>query len=170
LNPLFATNSTEKANAVLRFADNTTDQLGEQAVALAAAVLPPALRETAFAYACDMVLADGIVTTDEEHDRRSRCLSSAGQRCLSICHSCRKFGRPSNFSPLYSFPRLRATVVVTIACASSSEPRASSDKGHFVRHSCTSRHIHLSALPGTRCASEVWSAEKKARPVFRALP
>jgi uncharacterized tellurite resistance protein B-like protein len=67
LNPLFSTNSTEQDNAVLRFADNTTHQLGEQAVALAAAALPPALRETAFAYACDMVLADGVVTTDEEH-------------------------------------------------------------------------------------------------------
>ncbi len=67
LNPLFSTNSTEQDNVVLRFADNTTHQLGEQAVALAAAALPPALRETAFAYACDMVLADGIVTTDEEH-------------------------------------------------------------------------------------------------------
>lgn len=67
LNPLFSTNSTEQDNAILRFADNTTHQLGEQAVALAAAALPPASRETAFAYACDMVLADGIVTTDEEH-------------------------------------------------------------------------------------------------------
>ena len=67
LNPLFASNSTEQDNAILRFADNTTQQLGEQAVALAAAALPPALRETAFAYACDMVLADGIVTRDEEH-------------------------------------------------------------------------------------------------------
>jgi uncharacterized tellurite resistance protein B-like protein len=67
LNPLFSTNSAEQDNAILRFADNTTHQLGEQAVALAAAALPPALRETAFAYACDMVLADGIVTTDEEH-------------------------------------------------------------------------------------------------------
>jgi uncharacterized tellurite resistance protein B-like protein len=66
LNPLFSTNSTEQDNAILRFADNTTHQLGDQAVTLAAAALPPALRETAFAYACDMVLADGIVTADEE--------------------------------------------------------------------------------------------------------
>ena len=67
LNPLFATNSTEQDNAIFRFADNTTHQLGAQAVAMAAAALPSALRETAFAYACDMVLADGIVTADEEH-------------------------------------------------------------------------------------------------------
>lgn len=67
LNPLFATNSTEQDNEILRFADTTTHQLGDQAVALAAAALPPPLRETAFAYACDMVLADGVVTADEEH-------------------------------------------------------------------------------------------------------
>jgi uncharacterized tellurite resistance protein B-like protein len=66
LSPLFASNSAEQDLAVIKFAVNVTSQMGEQAIVSAAEVLSPELRETAFAFACDMVLADGIVGHSEE--------------------------------------------------------------------------------------------------------
>lgn len=64
--PIFAANSKEEDDAVIRFADNVTKQLGFGAVERAAAALNPQLRETAFAFACDIVLADGIVGEEED--------------------------------------------------------------------------------------------------------
>lgn len=64
--PIFATNSKEEDDAVIRFADSVTKQLGFGAVEKAAAALKPELRETAFAFACDIVLADGIVGDEED--------------------------------------------------------------------------------------------------------
>jgi hypothetical protein len=43
-----------------------TPQLKEQVIMGAVAALSPELRGTAFAYACDMVLAHGILGADEE--------------------------------------------------------------------------------------------------------
>lgn len=63
---IFADNSKEKDDAVIAFADSVTDQLGVGSVDPAAAALPQELRETSFAFACDMVLADGIVSNREE--------------------------------------------------------------------------------------------------------
>ena len=66
LSPLFVNNSSDQDRDIILFADNVTTQLGETAVVKAAQVLKPELRETAFAFACDMVLADGIVGEDED--------------------------------------------------------------------------------------------------------
>lgn len=66
LSPIFASNTQEQDVAVIRFAVNVNSQMGEQALIKAAEVLKPELRETAFAFACDMVLADGIVGQNEE--------------------------------------------------------------------------------------------------------
>lgn len=63
---IFAANSKEKDDSIITFADGVTDQLGATAVDHASAALPQELRETAFAFACDMVLADGIVSSQEE--------------------------------------------------------------------------------------------------------
>lgn len=66
LSPIFASNTQEQDVAVIRFAVNVTSQMKEQATIKAAEVLTPELRETAFAFACDMILADGIVGQAEE--------------------------------------------------------------------------------------------------------
>lgn len=66
LSPIFASNTNEQDMAVIRFAVNVVSQMHEQAVVKAAEVLKPDLRETAFAFACDMVLADGMVGQTEE--------------------------------------------------------------------------------------------------------
>jgi len=63
---IFASNSTDQDNATITFADNVTDQLGDAAIDHAASGLKQELRETAFALACDMVLADGILSDHEE--------------------------------------------------------------------------------------------------------
>lgn len=64
--PIFARNSTEQDDVVIDFADSVTRQLKGDAVLQASKALKPELRETAFAFACDMVLADGMVTDTEE--------------------------------------------------------------------------------------------------------
>lgn len=66
LSPIFSGNSGDQDSAVIRFASNVYSQMGEQAIAEAAKVLNSELRETAFAFACDMVLADGLVGQKEE--------------------------------------------------------------------------------------------------------
>jgi tellurite resistance protein len=66
LSPIFATNTQEQDMAVIRFAVNVVSQMKQQAITKAAEVLKPELRETAFAFACDMVLADGMVGQNEE--------------------------------------------------------------------------------------------------------
>lgn len=64
--PIFAANSKVEDDAVIDFADHVSDQLGIDAIEKAAAVLKPELRETAFAFATEMVLADGMVGQKEE--------------------------------------------------------------------------------------------------------
>lgn len=65
--PIFASNSEEEDTAVISFADNVTTQLKEDAISKAAAALTLELRETAFAFACEMILADGIVGRSEDN-------------------------------------------------------------------------------------------------------
>jgi uncharacterized tellurite resistance protein B-like protein len=64
--PIFASNSKQKDDALFVFAPNVTDQLGPGAIQKAAEALKPELRETAFACATEMVLADGMVAESEE--------------------------------------------------------------------------------------------------------
>ena len=64
--PIFRTNSVDQDTAIINFADSVTTQLGHDAIVQAAQRLTPELRETAFAFACDMVLADGVVGSSEE--------------------------------------------------------------------------------------------------------
>lgn len=64
--PIFASNSKEEDNAVINFAFDVTKEYGFESVSKAAAKLKPELRETAFAFAIEVVLADGIVGKDEE--------------------------------------------------------------------------------------------------------
>jgi uncharacterized membrane protein YebE (DUF533 family) len=64
--PIFARNSSAQDDAIIDFALNVSEQLGDSAIDQASGALKPDLRETAFAFACDMVLADGIVSNREE--------------------------------------------------------------------------------------------------------
>lgn len=64
--PIFSENSKEQDAAVIDFALNVSDQLGADAVKAAAQALTPELKETAFAFATEMVLADGMVGDKEE--------------------------------------------------------------------------------------------------------
>lgn len=64
--PLFADNTSDQDDSLIRFATSTLSQLGEDAVRKAAAHLKQPLRETAFAFACEMVLADGTVGETED--------------------------------------------------------------------------------------------------------
>ncbi|BCW93132.1 MAG: hypothetical protein KatS3mg007_1026 [Thermoanaerobaculum sp.] len=66
LSPIFASNSADQDIANIRFADTMIEQFGEEAIVRAAEALTPELRETAFAFACDMVLADGVLGPSEE--------------------------------------------------------------------------------------------------------
>lgn len=64
--PIFASNTKEEDDVVISFADNVTTQLKTEAIGKAASALKPELRETAFAFACEMILADGIVGEAED--------------------------------------------------------------------------------------------------------
>jgi uncharacterized tellurite resistance protein B-like protein len=75
--PIFASNSREEDDAVIDFALNVSDQLGQGAISQAAQALKPALRETAFAFATEMILADGMVGSKEE-DFISKLADSLG--------------------------------------------------------------------------------------------
>lgn len=66
LSPIFAANTSDQDRLVAQFADNFTDQMEDQAIRRAAAALTPELRQTAFAFACDMVLADGLLGQKEQ--------------------------------------------------------------------------------------------------------
>ena len=76
LSPVFASNTGDQDSAVIGFADNVTTQMGAQAIERAVSALTPELRETAFAFACDMVLADGILAADEE-----QFIASLAEKC-----------------------------------------------------------------------------------------
>lgn len=75
--PIFASNTREEDDAVIGFADNAFSQLKGEAIGKAATALKPELRETAFAFACEMILADGIVG-DGEEDFISKLASTLG--------------------------------------------------------------------------------------------
>lgn len=64
--PIFSRNSREEDDAIIGFADNLTSQLKGEAIVKAAAALKPELRETAFAFATEIVLADGMVGEAED--------------------------------------------------------------------------------------------------------
>lgn len=77
--PLFSANTAAQDDALIEFADKVTDQFEGGAVKLAGDALPPSLRETAFAFAlaCDLLIADGVVGSTE--DRFLTTLSGALQ-------------------------------------------------------------------------------------------
>jgi uncharacterized tellurite resistance protein B-like protein len=64
--PIFAANSKAEDDSLIDFAVNICLQLGRDAVAKAATALTPDLRETAFAFAAEMILADGLLGAAEE--------------------------------------------------------------------------------------------------------
>jgi uncharacterized tellurite resistance protein B-like protein len=64
--PIFASNSRAEDDALIDFAVNISTQLGRDALTRAATSLTPKLRETAFAFAAEMILADGILGVEEE--------------------------------------------------------------------------------------------------------
>jgi len=64
--PIFSANSKDEDDSIIDFALNVSDQLGANAIAQAAEALKPEMRETAFAFATEMVLADGMVGAKEE--------------------------------------------------------------------------------------------------------
>ncbi len=64
--PLFSENSKEQDDRLIDFALGAMRQLGNDALARAAAALAQPLRETAFAFAVEIVLADGSVDAEEE--------------------------------------------------------------------------------------------------------
>lgn len=80
--PLFAANSSDQDLTLIKFANATLAQLGDGAIEKAAATLRPDLRETAFAFACEMVLADGSV--GESEDRFISKLAAALQIDQSV--------------------------------------------------------------------------------------
>lgn len=75
--PLFARNSNQEDDRVIDFALGCIRQLGQGSLSQAAAALSPALRETAFAFAVEIVMADGQVGPQEESfiDELSRTLA-----------------------------------------------------------------------------------------------
>lgn len=64
--PIFAKNTKAEDDALIDFADNVIQQLGNDALSVAAEALSPELKQTAFAYAAEIVLADGMVGESEE--------------------------------------------------------------------------------------------------------
>lgn len=64
--PIFASNAKEEDDAVIDFAIKAVNQLKGDAIKKAAEALKPELRETAFAFATEMVMADGTVGQEEE--------------------------------------------------------------------------------------------------------
>ena len=64
--PIFAANSRERDDEIIAFADKVTEQFGVASIEMAVKNLKQELRETGFAFACEMVLADGMVSDAEE--------------------------------------------------------------------------------------------------------
>ena len=62
--PIFSSNTQEEYDRLIKFACEMLNT--EEPIVAAAKHLPSQLRETAFALATDLVLADGIVSNDEE--------------------------------------------------------------------------------------------------------
>ena len=66
LSPIFSNLRGGQLETVVRDSANQLGKLGPEAISGAAAKLTPELRETAFAFAVDMVLADGTISGEEE--------------------------------------------------------------------------------------------------------
>lgn len=66
LSPLFASNTGNEDMTVINYALRKNKQLGSDACAAAGRELSIELREMAFAFACDMVMADSMVDIKEE--------------------------------------------------------------------------------------------------------
>ncbi len=66
LSPIYAGLSGDQLGGILRQSANLLSQQGQDALAKSAELLTPELRETAFAFATDMVLADGVLGGAEE--------------------------------------------------------------------------------------------------------
>jgi uncharacterized tellurite resistance protein B-like protein len=64
--PIFMRNTKDEDDALIDFALNAHKQLAGEAIKKAAETLTPELRETAFAFAVEMIVADGMVGADEE--------------------------------------------------------------------------------------------------------
>lgn len=64
--PIFSSNPIELDNKIIDFAINVIKQLGHEAITAAAAALKQSLREVAFAFSVEVVIADGMVGADEE--------------------------------------------------------------------------------------------------------
>jgi tellurite resistance protein len=64
--PIYCDNSTAEDDRLIDFALDQQRQNGDRALAEAAAALDQPLRETAFAFACEMLFADGSIGPDEE--------------------------------------------------------------------------------------------------------
>ncbi len=65
LSPIFSRNTADEDLEVIRFVSNANSQLGREAIVQASEFPSQELRETAFAFASDMILADGIVGNEE---------------------------------------------------------------------------------------------------------
>ena len=63
---IFAENFRERDNVVTNFALNIHHQLGFQGVCKAAAKISQGIRKAAFAFAAEIVLADGVIAAAEE--------------------------------------------------------------------------------------------------------
>ena len=63
--PVFASNTTDEDNDVIDFALKQITQNSSACLNQAAEALTPDLRETAFAFAVEMVMSDGMVGDDE---------------------------------------------------------------------------------------------------------
>lgn len=66
LSPIFAKDTAEQDLEIFDSASAVINALGDQALPRAVASLPSHLRDTAFTFACDMVMADGEVAPEEE--------------------------------------------------------------------------------------------------------
>lgn len=64
--PIFSSNSREQDDLLIDFAIKMIKQHQNEAVIKAGSALKPLLRETAFAFAVEIVLADGVVGNQEE--------------------------------------------------------------------------------------------------------
>lgn len=84
--PIFSGNSREEDDRVIDFALRTMRRLGGEAVPKAASALPPPLRETAFAFAVEIVLADDAVGPQEEAfiDQLARLLGIGDKLAQSV--------------------------------------------------------------------------------------
>jgi uncharacterized tellurite resistance protein B-like protein len=89
MSPIFARDTAEQDLEVFDTANTALNALGDQALSRAVAGLPPHLRDTAFAFACDMVMADGKVATEEEKhmEKLAQALELSEQNAEAIIYT-----------------------------------------------------------------------------------